>query len=84
MGVSLCKTASHSFANMPLSRAVVFFTAVDLYLQSLTKLINLVLYIAKRFSTTVKTSNKNATSLLHFSKAQDISGYYLLCLPISS
>lgn len=43
MGVNLCKTASHSFANASPSRAVVFFTAVDLYLQSLTKLINLVL-----------------------------------------
>lgn len=48
MGMSLCKTASHSFANPFPSRAAVFFTAVDLYLQTFTKLIKLVLYILKK------------------------------------
>lgn len=48
MGMSLCKRASHSFANAPPSRAAVFFTAVDPYLQSLTKPGNLVLYIPQK------------------------------------
>lgn len=75
MGVGLCKTVSHSFAHASSSRAVAFFRAVDLYLQSLKNMINLVLYILQKDFLKQLNKHKNDTDfLVHYCKAHDISG----------